>query len=778
MDQRRHKGATIGLVAVLVLILGLLGTCFCLLARTVGGAKQSVNATDAGALGAARAVLSVAVDTSKIVPEFQGLGVNVPSNGNPALPNPKLPAGAPDSVLGQYDILAYNRAAGAATLIALNALEEAKQGSPNSIDNANIVINSLRTFGNSLNQDILTSGALGAQTAKAFQSMATNNNVNMLGLGTSTKLVGNLQFKSLTTGDVGQGGKSNVYFNPVVFNNDSFYSLPTSAPAAESNSGSITSVALPDPRALAYETQPAFKGGEHFLKAYEPINLGRGLNDIYFAAVNPASTPHLVDTDRFNRALPQFGYAPVNAVAGNSATKETLKGPSFNGAITAFACAIVGAIYNEYPVSLPHGYIRIYNGPDALVANPVLSTGDPTRGILPVKDASVGGDLSIYNNELWMGAGGQGGIWLADNGVFGTNNSGALSIINAWIAYNNGVGPYPGGIPNPNIRTGPGLNQTATEADMRRIRSIVTLCTDMNTNPSWIGGSPQCIEALPTFGSNYGDGATGSPTPLPPGSQLTDVAAFKAELIEQWQNDEVNNFFPDRAAYSAYTYTTDGSEIARDSGSKYMPRDASYAVPTNAPSVDIGTLASPGLLMQQLADNGAACVDPSAKSPLWNDSSTIQGRLLQRCREILPSADAKMVSDLLFRTPIKLGTHEYIYLPANAASLTISTTPPDFVKGLPEYSNPGILAPDGVLMQSCADADYDPFGNEIDALLGKNGNIHGDNDLHGGPFMTFKGKMSTHDYMLFRPSCGKGNLLGEMSLYEHLSANGTFSGIN
>jgi len=167
---------------------------------------------------------------------------------------------------------------------------------------------------------------------------------------------------------------------------------------------------------------------------------------------------------------------------------------------------------------------------------------------------------------------------------------------------------------------------------------------------------------------------------------------------------------------------------------------------------------------------------------LWDDPTTMQGRLLQRCREILPSATASMVSGLLYKIPINLGAYQYIYLPPNGTSLAISASPPSFLKGLPEFSSPGVTKPDGVYIPQCQNAAFDPLANIVDALdgpiAGGGVNEHGDANLHGGPFMAFKGKTTTYDYAVFTPSSGRNNFLGCLSFFEHISANGTFSGIN
>src|SRR6516162_829530 len=130
MSSRSKRGATLSLVAAVAVIIVLIGCAFFFLARIMGGDKQSVNATDAGALTAARSILAVSIPSNSavIAPEFQGLGVNVPPDPN----QPNLAPGAPDPVFGKYNLFAYNRAAGACALMAMNASED---GNPVGIAN-------------------------------------------------------------------------------------------------------------------------------------------------------------------------------------------------------------------------------------------------------------------------------------------------------------------------------------------------------------------------------------------------------------------------------------------------------------------------------------------------------------------------------------------------------------------------------------------------------------------------------------------------------------------
>lgn len=797
MNLRREKGATLGLVAVLVLSLALIGSCFFFLARILGGDKQSINATDAGALTAARSMLAVGLPNTSVAPEFQGLGIDVHT-------------GRPDPNNGRMNLFAYNRAAGAACLIAMNALED---GNPVGVVNANSVVTSLRVFGDALNGALLASGHLGSQTAQDFQRVATENNVNMLGSRTSTNLSNDLQFTSVTTGTGGAGGKSNVYFNSAVFTADPF--LANAALNAQDLNGPIRSVALPDPNGLSYQLPPLYQIGQPLLRAYQPITFDPRIAPIFLAAVNPVSKPHLIDNARFNQGAPRFGSAPVNSVQGQTLTRETYK---TNNLLNAVACAVVGAIYNEYPIILNHGYVRIHNGPDARVANPALA------GIY----GTVNGQDNIFNRELWIGSGG--GIFLTNNGVFFTQFAPrALAETNAYINYNThggGSDPDPRGRdpkrdpavglefsasvrwelrdeyaqnpyrfdpfwpPNnhgsaiPSLRKGPNHNQAATYADLLNInhRTGFPCLSNMYGQPNI---PLHCLTSLPTWQGNYGS-VNGGGSPLPPNIQVTNFEAFKGKVETEWVRATQSGNFSD------FSFHTTGAEFGNPSGSKTYARvnPPGYANPSNTPTIAFGNVASPGALLIQLAQNGGSCanVDDPAQ---WNNPGTMLGKLLQRCREIVPSTDYLAVRNLLF-TPseragatghnIDLDAEQYIYS-ADGITLTLGTSPPYFLRGLPEYTNPGITRPDGNFLPNCRNVDFTGgIGNHFDAAINAGAagsqNGHGDIGLHNQPWESFTGEVRTHDYATWQSSSGKDNLLGELSFYNSVNANAEFSSPN
>ena len=856
MKLRSGRGATLTFVCAILVVLVLIGCAFFALARILGGSRQSINATDAGANAAAKAMLAVSVPASSLPTEFQGLGVNVP----PDPTQPALAAGAPDpSANGKYNLFAYNRCAGVTSIIALNALEEYLNGSnptttgQDPIAHANAVIASLRAFGDNLNANIRASGQIGSPnsiTARDFESVASQNNTNMLSSSPQnhTTLSNDLDFRCVTTGLLGTGGKANVYFNTAVTGSDPF--IASKLPFLQDTTGSTLSVAVVNGErfALSYELpKDGFQDGQPLLKGYDKISLGSGIADIYFASVNPPSEPHLIESGRFNNGAPALAYAPVNSVSGQTETRETYKTGSL---LSNTACAIVGALYNEYPITFAHGYVRVHNAPDSRIVNAGL------QGTWGTFD----GSNNIFNNALYPGPGGSGGVYYTNNNCFYTfreawgtiDGSGqfyrAQDEINAYLIYNssrgfdplgrsasldpadgkewdaatqarlwrqyqrnnpyrfdpywppNGRDPYYSGVGNvpdyggngwvPPIRHGAVLHQGATYNQLRNITAssseIPYRC--ISTAYGQPGLRPWCATHVGVMEDNY-DGAQSGGNAAPPNPTWTNLEAAKAEVGEEWfKATQSDNF-------SGFSYCTNGNQFRNDSGSKVYDRNIAHANPSNTGgNIAFGTVATPYALLNQLGTTGAGCISVDPRDPrtaaLWADTNTIQGKMLQRCKQILPQADANMVSAVLNSYPIDLGQYQYIYLPAGSTSLAMSTTPPAFLNGLPEFRTPGYTKPDGVPIKPLCSRDSDfrstdtsnsangPLGNEVDARIGQFGNGRGDLGLHKQPFEDFQGTFDTYDYAVGTPSAGQNDLLYELEFFNHVGVQGCFSSPN
>lgn len=799
MRLRSKQGATLGLAVVLLITIVMLGLCCFFLARLLGGSKQATNAADAGALTAARSMLSVAVPAANIAPAFQGLGV--------------AQNGAPDPVNGIYNIFAYNRAAGLTTVVAMNALED---GSTTAIQNAETLIGQLKSFGTALNTAILNNGRLGYRIASDFEKTASENNVNMMGAKSVIQFPNNLTFQSVPTGTGSPDlGKANVYFNSAMLPAKSQFAHWANT-LVQDNSGTIKSAAVTgsDPSAPSYEVGPLYQAGQPLCKAYVPINiLPNQTTPIYFAAVNPASQPHLIDVSRFNSGQAQYGYAPVNSVQGKTLTTGTNKA---NTNISAMACAVIGSLYNEYPIMMINRYVRIRNLPDALTANPGL------QGIV----AAVDGSQNIFNNELCLDPPVGCGIYATNNDVFFTKASNGLAEAQAYVTYNasanqtgvpkDGNGRYPLLDPavgkgqtadiqkqyadlyasnpyaanpfypynaNGALHYGSGANQLATLPQLLAITSIPAYCWDnIYDGGMWAGDKPPsyCTQNLATWSSNYNNQTYNPKSPST--NDFTNLEALKAEIMTKWDRIATQDF-GNVKSFDAYTWTSNG-QFPNPSGSKqYNRAPGPYGVPHSIPSAAFGKVVSPYQLMKQVYNNGGTCINPDDATQ-WADPTQMLGKLLIRCQQIAPGTTWTTVQSLLQSSPIDLNKYQYIYSPDGGLTLSISTTPPNFLKGTSEYTTPGKTLPDGSTVLSCTDNPFtDAMFNQLNSVSGQDGNEGtitgswggGDAGLHGCPFYAANGTVSTGDFVHFQLSSGSNNILGEISFGNNVAANVTFS---
>jgi hypothetical protein len=415
-----------GLVAACVLALVIIGFAVYFLARMLSGGKQVANATDAGAINAAKEILAVTADINAInwptggvghpPVEFTGLGVsyNDTTETNNGLPNPTLT---------QYNVMAYNRVAGVVLLEALNAVYAANQpgGDNGGIQNVNDNIANLQALGSALYTNIQNSAQPGsfppAQSAKvayAFQDVTGVENVNSAG-ASEPQLESNLNLGFIGTGSgaTPQAGKANVYFanntlpptyssmlSGLVDNNGGFSATPPTG---------FPSYAGPNQPLVYGYTPLQITGGD-------PGNYGSQLSKFYAVNANPNQFPHLIDLGRFNAetgALPGVvnNNVPPNGISGTTKTPIN----TFNGAnvannlfTTAIASAVMGSGSFSYPITFTHGYVRVRNDFDTAFNN---STGvNSFTG--PINDPGanftnngVSGN-SIFNNELYQGTGG------------------------------------------------------------------------------------------------------------------------------------------------------------------------------------------------------------------------------------------------------------------------------------------------------------------------------------------------------------------------------------
>jgi hypothetical protein len=438
MKPSRRRGATLGVVAACLLTLIFIGFAIYFLAKVLGGGKQVANATDAGAISAAKSLSSITADISTISnwagggtsppAELSGLAVNTTGSNIGAIDSTY--GTGPNSTL--YNIFAYNRAAGAALMVALNANYE---NTATAQSNAANTIQNLALIGNAIYGQLLASSQLNGGTnedtagtvAYAFQNTSDYNTSQMDGNQWVTGADGRKHTTTLTndlsigyvggTAAGGQVGKGNVYFAQATQDGNwaglSNY-LSSSGVTATDSAGNTC----------------------YFVNGYSKDSVPLALSTntvypIYFVSANPTQFPHLVDLGRFNSetADPSSSspitvngttmHLPFNAVSGQTkATQVTASGNLLSDQSSALltgaiASAVLGSSTNTYPIQMPGGYIRLRNYYDAVYANTSSSAeypdASPVSGMNTMPTPPDAGN-SIFNNELYVGSGGYNGI--------------------------------------------------------------------------------------------------------------------------------------------------------------------------------------------------------------------------------------------------------------------------------------------------------------------------------------------------------------------------------
>jgi hypothetical protein len=342
---RRRKGATLGLVAICVLVIIVVGIGIYFLAKILGGGREIANATDAGTLNVAKNIIRNSRVSTGAYPEFVDC---------------EYPLGC-----GYINLLTYNRCVAKALMIAANA--QSMTGAGNYKGNALTVLSDLDAIGNALSAQIKGANSFFDQVSNTVR-MASPNGV---------KDSGQCQIAFMK-----KDGPTNIFFNSAQING---VTIP------------ISTTTLGPKNQNLYV--PSGKGSG-YMAGYAPISvLGK---TVYGVPVFPQQNPHLVSTLDFNNAQAKFGAAPPNAVQVGSNTVEQKTG-LLTGAV---ACAIVGATVQGTPGSggnntgqgllgsgfqfasaSSFGYIEFGNYP----ANPKPPGYDPN-------DYSA----NIFNNELFL----------------------------------------------------------------------------------------------------------------------------------------------------------------------------------------------------------------------------------------------------------------------------------------------------------------------------------------------------------------------------------------
>lgn len=731
MKFNRRRGATLGLVAVCVLVIIVLGVGFFILSQILGGGREIANATDAGVLTVARHALSSDVSVpipadggNKFYSDFLGFDGN--NSNNPA------------AASGRVDMLGINRVIAQAVIVALNAKD---LDTPEAAENAKNVALAAKDIARDLRTLLDDNPFLRQQ----FTGVAQSNNTKMF-QGNKANLDG-----AIRSGFLRPSLSTNVFFTPAL----------------------LGAVGTTPPSNLTNNLGGALKNNNNpYMRGYDNFTITTATNTIQIAGVPvfPQQRPHLVDLGEFNGSAGAdpvgSDYLPPNAFAANTNTLESNSG----GFGAAVACAVVGALNQDFTASIPRGFMRFINGPDANTVNPPLAA--------PVVD----GTNDVFNNELWAP---NGGINVASNGVFSLNRSGSAGtgngVMSNWIAYNvadlqdDGVqndsittpprpplpsenpGLYRGNPPNnPNgiyVGVFPNDWRIPTNAEMRALRGV-TNCDTTNyhaqsnacysndpgsgdaVNRGGVGDTYGALSAL--TGANNAGGS-------PPSNGFTAVEYQKVQLLQK------------RAR---------GAECAtvtrpQPSGMKFFNPNRCYAV-SNPADANFGTVESPLQYLNQIGSvgNSGGC------------HTSIINKVVSRIKQADPSLTNGQIIGALGSRDLPLGGTLYLYSPGpGQIELAPGSGSAYFQQSI---TNDGTnVDPARNLKVNCA-STYRIDQTIVNSTKGRPGcGSVGDMNYHLAPF-TENDPLRAHDRAIFTPASGWRNLLGDVQFVNEAEDAGTF----
>jgi hypothetical protein len=738
MKLRRRRGATLGLVAVVVLVIAILGFGFFFLSKIMGGGREVANATDAGAMNVAKRALMEPTTPVGANSEFDGLGVDTTTG---------VPNGS-----NQFNLLAYNRAVGRAMLIALNA----KAIGPASTSLADSVIGDLQALGQALQTELNGQGLLPGY----FSDMASRENVKMMGPGSDVQLSGNITSAWLIP-TTPANAKTNVYIDPGVV-------APLGASVATDLTNSSVNVSGQPVSKGGWDQGNGITsvGGMSFLRAYDPnMRIGGLSKPVIGAAVGPQDRAHLVNGGQFDASTSAIGYAPPNSWKTPSRSQE-MKSGNTGGAV---ACAIVGCLNAEYEACIPRGYVRLRN----------YDSATPVVGPTP-SGADLNGGNSIFNNEFWSGTGGSGPTFYSNpvggQPCFVEQGAGGSGAIAAWAAYNASAGTLPAGDPNldslnrdkrkdplgqgvtpntpggasiPPIRWGCNNGQYATRDQCLQITGSSGSCDQNDFDQA--GGDPNCTNYISCWSQNFGRGTSGGGGGGSPG--MTGVEMMKSQVID---------------AFGRGQRCSGHIKAPGAAGMKTYARGAGHNTPrTPVKFMSVGT---PWQLLDFIAQTpSGACA-----------TTQVVQSITQRCREIMPRqsngqpVDQNYVINNLLKDPnaqMPPGTSLFIYRPLNSSQLVIKPTLPS------SHDNTLTRTPEGTPVPCSSDTDWNLRNFDIDAEKGVGGNNKGDTGIHDQPYTKWypqEGEFGSTDIVEWKPSCGKNNFLGECSFRNETTGGGEF----
>lgn len=720
---KRRTGATLTFVALCAVIIIALGICFVLLMKIFGGGRELANAGDAGTLNVAKQALK---QPSKDALTFANNDIRT----NFAV------YGDPGSIIS---LLNYNRLVSHAAIVALNAQTE---GSRPAAQNARRVWTALNEVASYLRRELEDINYANVH----FDAIAGANNAKMLGNN-------RISVNDYQIGFMKRGGSTNVPVNPDFLKAAKGGSL---IPLNESGQKS------PD--------------GYAYFAGYKPfsVNLTATGEVLTFCGVTvcPNDRPHLIRLGDFEsetsddfiagNGVPSY---PAEAVPPNSFRVSFKSKESTSNAVAgAVAAAIVGCHDKAYPMQMDFGYLEIKNGPrlqkpqgrlslegDDVFCHALASNGIAITGTNPNRDYFS--KANRVRDAKEVNASGNNEQQVRDELQDMNAEVEFRSLIDEWVAYNNG-----------HINNHPNINKSLEEifhANGDRVRESDLFALKEKTYlvcrwPDFDDNSPPrydaCKQLIDAFKHAYRQRGSFDRNPNIQDNGFTALECFKCEVIS----------------------SRDGCKGCRrvdapnvKSGMKWFDHQLKYPAPGNDGKhpYNFGTVKSPYEYLEMIdqveAANGCG-------------KTSVLEKLLERSRQIMPSATNDDIVALLKSKPLPLDTTLYLF--KENGRLVMQTRPP-------AWYVPNTEA-DGDSARIACGAAYDVIGKFVNTsseppmgpiVNPDHGRIDPETDgLFPGWNYRNAPKSECTDQAVWVPSTGFNQLLGVLEFNNSCSGGGRF----
>lgn len=626
MKNSRRRGATLGLVAVLSLTIGLVGVGLFFLAKLVGGHRELEHATDSGNLNVAK--------QSVRSPFLRVFG----NGGNFDIADAAILEAVQrnfselaDPSNGQIDLLVYDRLVAQTFLVALNAAADNGGVNPNplGIIRARQLIQVLNDPANGVGVSLARKLKGDSALDLNFSALAAQNNVRMFRPNQQTQPVTNVKDISFMV----RGAPSNVVLNPAV--------LPPPF-----NQGNLAGNFF-------------VKNGTPYFVGYVPLTVpnvtDNNTNAIMAVPLRPGERPHLVDGITFNQLQPSPLPGPDGQVRTRIPPNAFQSGGlAFDGRTvlmqSAVSCAIAGSLNATFPLQILNGYIAVANGPGVEPTGPPGPIGFSSPGPQCINaNLTEGMTSDVFSGVLMTG------VWEiaapgANGGVAISTDINCIPFIEnlLWLRQQYGVDNAAQVQQASLCLSGTTKYDDAIHIAPRQTNgnpgaSAQHRCTNKNSTPGTfaLAGVPQdtlCEAGLAKVQSIYGGLGGGTTTPL----CLSALEYMEATIMSDRANSGHSHINPFNSCTGLQAFPLDFDSFSINSIQKNPPTINQLIGPTGT-LVRLGSSSMPG--------GGAVALN----------ATRAYNAVIAKMLQMKPTASMTEIQNI-FNQTIPMGSVNYIFL--------------------------------------------------------------------------------------------------------------------